>query len=165
MLKMPFWDWTSINCIINKKKEQQSQSTTVFNQRKDIIHQKLVQDFQNGKLVGIIRLLIGLPRFQSGAHELVEAEKQKTEISLKFGNMEVTIPQCLIVVTEKNLKTCSLFPKELCDIFWKKFQGKDQKEQKKQKKLEISSKTKKRKQEKILEEQAAIDGEPTNNFS
>jgi hypothetical protein len=146
-----------------EQQKQQKRSPNALIQRRDMIYQKLVQDFQNGKLVGIIRLLIGLPRFQEGANEFIEAEKQKTKISLKFGNMEVTIPQCLLVVTEKNLKACGLFPGKLCNILWEKFQCKEQNEQKSQKKLYLF-KIKKRKREKKLEEQLTFEGEPKSNF-
>jgi hypothetical protein len=91
-------------------------------QRRNDVLNKLAEDFQKGKLKGIIRVLIAIPRYQEGCQETIEKARNETSVQVnktKYGTAK--IPQCLLVITEENLATCGLFHKDLVQNLTERF--------------------------------------------
>jgi hypothetical protein len=104
--------------------KKKGQDPPEYQTRRQKVIRKLINDYLEHKLVGIIRLLIVLPRYQgkTGANKKkIEDESKKTEIQLQDGNFQANIPQCLLVVTEENLETCGLFSQQLAKFLVQRF--------------------------------------------
>jgi hypothetical protein len=98
-----------------------SSEGTLMQRRNDVLN-KLAEDCQKGKLKGIIRVLIAIPRYQEGCQETIEKARNETYVQVnKTKYRTVKIPQCLLVITEENLATCGLFGSDLVQFLTEHF--------------------------------------------
>jgi hypothetical protein len=104
------------------EESEESEKSEELLQRKITALNKLAEDFQNGKLTGIIRMLIAIPRYQRECQQMIEEARNESSIKandIKYKTIE--IPQCLLVTTEENLATYGLFHKHLVQFLTERF--------------------------------------------